>query len=148
MLVRCRLKNLQRHSKFAHSFCFVYSVVRQPSDSAYGDGYGRGDLMFAPAAVPDVKKKRRNDRTIGERSSIAADSTPKAKNSLRKTRYEASPTGSVDTPTKSPPRSASKPGTPPLPSKQYIDDNEEGIWYAKWWVACFPDTFKEMMPTR
>jgi hypothetical protein len=98
--------------------------------------------MFAPAEPANVKKKKRRD----------ANGTPKAKNSSK--RYESSPSPSRDTPTKSPPSSESKPGTPPPHppnhhNKGYsMEEDDEDIWYAKWWMSCFPDSFKNLMPKR
>ena len=135
-------------SSFSFSFFFFY---RQPSDSYGFDGgsYGKeeepittGDnMLFAPAAPADVKKKKKRIKK--------ENVTPKAKTSSRKRYADVSPSPSQDTPTKSPP--ADRPGTPPpIPRKRnsMVDDEEEDIWYAKWWVACFPDTFKNLMPKR
>jgi hypothetical protein len=133
-------------------FLFLLLVLfyRQPSDSYAFDGgsYGKeeepittGDnMLFAPAAPADVKKKKKRIK-----NGIV---TPKSKSSSRKRHADVSPSPSQDTPTKSPP--ADRPGTPPpIPPKHLmVDDEEEDIWYAKWWIACFPDTFKNLMPKR
>jgi len=74
----------------------------------------------------------------------------------------ASPSPTKSTPTKSPPASTSSlssgggpPGTPPLPSRKYftkdgsiIWNDEDDIWYKEWWMSCFPDAFKNLMPKR
>lgn len=112
-------------------------------EKPFSDG---NDILFAPALPGDVKKKKRNKKNKN------ANTTPKAKNSTRE-RYDVSPSPSQDTPTKSPPSEKSDRSTPPpLPPKTLIleddDDEEEDIWYAKWWIACFPDAFKNLMPKR
>jgi hypothetical protein len=129
-------------------FLFLLVLYRQPSDSYAFDGgsYGKeeepittGDnMLFAPAAPADVKKKKKRSK-----KGIV---TPRSSSSRK--RYDVSPSPSQDTPTKSPP--ADRPGTPPpIPRKNLmVDDEEEDIWYAKWWIACFPDTFKNLMPKR
>jgi hypothetical protein len=123
---------------------------RQPSDSYGFDGGSRkeeaikGDnnILFAPADSGLVKKKKRN------KDKGAANTTPKCKNSKR---YDGSPANSIDTPTRSPPPSELKPGTPPQhPRKSYVEDSmddDEDTWYAKWWMSCFSD-FNNLMPKR
>jgi hypothetical protein len=119
-----------------------------------GGNYGKEEepittgenLLFAPAAPADVKKKKRS------KTKSSANVTPKAKkNSNRKMYADVSPCASQDTPTKSPPNDKQQLRTPPpIPRKNRMvaEDDDEDIWYAKWWVACFPDTFKNMMPKR
>jgi hypothetical protein len=150
------LKHVLIHS----SFCFSVLLLcyRQPSDS-YADGgggkYGKeeepittgGDMniLFAPAAPADVKKKKKRSTP---KSTTANVTTPKAKNTNRKMYADVSPCASHDTPTKSPPNDKMR-TPPPIPRKNLtVADDDEDIWYAKWWVACFPDTFKNMMPKR
>lgn len=72
----------------------------------------------------------------------------------------ASPSPSKSTPTRSPPGSTSSSGscpsrTPPLPNRKRITskdgvilDEEEDLWYKEWWMSCFPDAFKNLMPKR
>ena len=78
--------------------------------------------------------------------------------------YNSSPSpssSSKSTPTKSPPEYSSTssgglPGTPPLPTRKHftryrdgtIIDDDEDIWYKEWWMSCFPDAFKNLMPKR
>jgi len=68
----------------------------------------------------------------------------------------SSPLSTKSTPTKSPPASSSggPPGTPPLPSRKHITkdgivlDEDDDVWYKEWWMSCFPDAFKNLMPKR
>jgi len=68
----------------------------------------------------------------------------------------SSPSPTKSTPTKSPPAPSSggPPGTPPLPSRKHITkdgiilDEDDDIWYKEWWMSCFPDAFKNLMPKR
>jgi hypothetical protein len=136
--------------------CSSY-LSSQPSDQYY-DGGGReeqpiqGDsgLLFAPAAPAENRKQKQ------EKKRREKNATPKAKNSSKKQfmaadEYDTTPDTSFrSTPTKmarSP--DAGKPATPPpLPPKGLMIEDDEDIWYAKWWMSCFPDSFKNMMPKR
>ena len=89
------------------------------------------DLIFAPAEHTD-SLKRRKDRKRRERQ----DKTPRTKN------------------TKSPVAVESRQGTPPTarpPKAKDVFENaqeEEDVWYAKWWMFCFPDAVRSMTPKR
>lgn len=77
-------------------------------------------------------------------------STPQAKLDFCSYR-DSSPTPSEDTPTKSPPSEKSTPPMHPKKTKKYhVEDAEKDdeIWYAKWWMFCFPDAAKDLMPKR
>lgn len=65
----------------------------------------------------------------------------------------SSPSPTKSTPTRSPPHppiSSGDPGTPPLkPRRRFaFQDEEEDVWYKEWWMSCFPDAFKNIMPRR
>jgi hypothetical protein len=115
-------------------------------------------LLFAPAEPGRIKKKKRNKNkssstpvTVMEEPNTPAaiNSTPQPKKSSHSYR-DASPSPSQDTPTKSPPSEKSTP--PPHPKRRYrIEDAEQDdeIWYAKWWMFCFADASGlKMMPKR
>lgn len=146
----------------------LQTITGQPSDGHGYDGasYGekdepfRGDsgLLFAPAEPGRIKKKKKSRETREPRSSTGTptsetehpasfDSTPSKGSSH--SYHDSSPSPSVDTPTKSPPLDKS---TPPRHPKQkyHIEDAaaDDEIWYAKWWMLCFPDAAKNMMPKR
>jgi hypothetical protein len=142
-----------------------------------GVGDDNLDLLFAPAAPAVVKKTKGNKVVLGKdkhaattvngsSSSSSNITTPKSSRHGRKT-YEmdqqqqhqqqpqaeqtagpSSPSPTKSTPTKSPP--PSDPGTPPLkPRKRYaIQEEEEDVWYKEWWMSCFPDAFKNLVPRR
>jgi hypothetical protein len=134
----------------------------QPSDQHYDGGREEqsiqedSGLMFAPAAPAENRKQKK------EKKRREKNATPKAKNTSGKqfqmdenndnhNVYDTSPDSSFrSTPTKmarSP--DAGKPATPPpFPIKGSIIEDDEDIWYAKWWMSCFPDSFKNMMPKR
>jgi hypothetical protein len=148
--------------------CFLfYTLHRQPSDSYAFDGGGAGDenldLMFAPAA-PAVVKKTKGNKVVLKRDKNASkgsvNTTPKSKTNRKTFEDGMAPGGAEEldassssptksTPTKSPPPT---PGTPPLPRrKKYhgsIQEEEEDVDYKEWWMSCFPDAFKNLMPTR
>jgi len=147
----------------------------QPSDS-YGFDGGSGmedeklDLLFAPAAPAVVKKTKGNkvvlgkDRTVKRKNGIKISnetSTPKSSsNSSYRTPeqrqrrlYSPSPSSSnKSTPTKAPPSDPT--GTPPLPTRKhftkegFVLEEDDDVWYKEWWMSCFPDTFKNLMPSR
>ena len=141
----------------------------QPSDSYAFDGGGVGDdkldLLFAPAAPAVVKKTKGNKVVLGKEKNTrqhgSNNSTPKSKAARHS--YEtngpsskdspgytsASPSPTKSTPTKSP--TSSRPGTPPLPRKVFdgvVQEDDEDVWYKEWWMSCFPDAFKNLMPSR
>lgn len=137
--------------------CFLFASS-QPSDSYAFDGgsgfsknmeeqpiIGDNDLLFAPAAPTENLKQRR------EKKRREKNATPKAKNSAKTFADDSEPSpttnNSAQSKTKSP-EVTTKPATPPpLPPKGVVEDDED-IWYAKWWIACFPDSFKNLMPKR
>jgi hypothetical protein len=90
-------------------------------------------LLFAPAEHTD-SMKRRKDRRRKERQ----DRTPRTKNSSK-----SSHSVTVE----------SRQGTPPTarPPKAMMYENQEedeDVWYAKWWMFCFPDAVRSMTPKR
>lgn len=134
------------------------------------------NLLFAPAAPAVVKKTKGNKVVLGKDKTakrISSNSprrsggkfsnemsTPRSSsNSSYRTpeqeprsRYSPSPSSSSkSTPTKEPPSDS---GTPPLPNRKHFTKDgvvmveEDDVWYKEWWMACFPDTFKNLMPTR
>ncbi|KAG7368135.1 hypothetical protein IV203_030878 [Nitzschia inconspicua] len=135
----------------------LQTIAGQPSDSYAFDGGGAGDenldLLFAPAAPAVVKRSKGNKVVLGkDKNAQGVNTTPKSK-TVRKA-FEGenaeSPSSNKSTPTKAPP--SSSPGTPPLPRKNRnagsIQVEEEDVDYKEWWMQCFPDAFKNLMPTR
>lgn len=135
------------------------------------------DLLFAPATPAIVKKTKGNKVILGKdkmakrnSSSHSRKSGSKIMNELstprsssnssyrtpeqqQRRRYSPSPSSSSkSTPTKSPPSDMS--GTPPLPTRKhftkdgYVLEEEDDVWYKEWWMSCFPDAFKNLMPKR
>lgn len=91
--------------------------------------------MFAPAQPSLIKKKKK--RTNGS----SPDGTPE--------KAPASPATSEDTPTRAPSGEyPSAAATPPRAPKMVVEDAEadDEVWYAKWWMFCFPD--QNLMPKR
>ena len=135
------------------------------------------DLLFAPAAPAVVKKTKGNKVVLGKdktskrsSSSQSRKSSSKASNETstprsssnssyrtpeqhqQRRRYSPSPSSSSkSTPTKSPPADT---GTPPLPARKHVTKDgitmveEDDVWYKEWWMSCFPDAFKNLMPTK
>ena len=133
------------------------------------------DLLFAPAKPAIVKKTKGNkvvlgkDKTSKRNGSQSRKSSSKSSNDVstprassnssfttpeqdQRRRYSPSPSSSSkSTPTKEPP---SEMGTPPLPSRKHFSkdgfvlEEEDDIWYKEWWMSCFPDAFKNLMPKR
>lgn len=154
----------------------VFSCCSQPSDSFGFDGGSttmedeKLDLLFAPAKPAIVKKTKGNkvvlgkDKTSKRKSSSRTSndvSTPTSSrnNSFRtpeqetRRRYSPSPSSSSkSTPTKEPP--SEEMGTPPLPTRKqfskdgFVLEEEADVWYQEWWMSCFPDAFKNLMPKR
>ena len=134
------------------------------------------NILVAPAA-PVLNKKQRQKEKKARREAKAAGVAPKSKVGNRKTYPIGNDDGLVNkvttnigtpTPTNrtatrrvvspdgTPPNSTSngKPGSPPpLPPNRVGDaavvmDEDDDVWYAKWWMSCFPDSFKNLMPKR
>jgi len=136
------------------------------------------DLLFAPAKPAVVKKTKGNKVVLGKDKTTKRNSSSQSRKSSSKSnnetstprsssnssyrtpeqqqqqrrRYSPSPSSSSkSTPTKSPPTDT---GTPPLPAgKLYIKDGitmveDDDVWYKEWWMSCFPDAFKNLMPTK
>ena len=110
------------------------------------------DLIFAPAEHTD-SLKRRKDRKRRERQ----DKTPRTKNTHKSTTTgsdgpAAAEPSQVERRVESSARVESRQGTPPTarPPKgketYEKDSEEEDVWYAKWWMFCFPDTVRSMTP--
>jgi len=132
------------------SLIFLFSFFRQPSDQYAYDGGGSypvagerqdeapqplsgadEDILFAPAEHTD-SIKRRKDRKRRERQQ---NRTPRVKNSQK-----TAPESRQGTPpTARPPKAAQ--GTIEM-------QEEEDVWYAKWWMFCFPDAVKNMQGKR
>lgn len=156
----------------------LVGFFRQPSDSyGYDGGSSMGDekldLLFAPAAPAVVKKTKGNKVVLGKDTTPTKRSSSKnrkisindmsprsSSNSSYRTpeqdtrrRYSPSPTSSSrSTPTKEPPSDMAR--TPPLPTRKefskdgYVLEEDDDIWYKEWWMSCFPDAFKNLMPKR
>ena len=117
--------------------------------------------MFAPAAPAVVKKTKGNKVVLKrDKKKDSVNTTPKSKSNRKTFEDGMAPGGAEEldmtppssarsTPTKSPPK---EPGTPPLPRrKKYsgsIQEDDEEFDYKEWWMSCFPDAFKNLMPTR
>ena len=155
-----------------HMLLFLSSLRSQPSDSFGFDGGSTIEdenlnLLFAPAAPAIVKKTKGNKVVLGKDKAAKRNSTNTQSRSSNNSvgnrsygtpeqkdrrNYSHSPTSSTkSTPVKSPP---SDPGTPPLPTKKYftkdgmIMEEDDDVWYKEWWMSCFPDAFKNLMPKR
>jgi len=153
------------------------SIYSQASHQMYDGGVGsqtredpghiRGDddnldILFSPAEHTDSLKQRKEKK---RRSRQDAAATPRVKNSSSSRNNNSSPQYS---PTSgSSPRSARSAGGRPStrnnasseqhrtsrPPKQastaqLLVEDEEDVWYAKWWMFCFPDTVQNMTPKR
>lgn len=127
------------------------NTISQPSDSEANDGgmYGGNeaiafDNLFAPAEHEDSLKKRKKERRNRNKEasqnryqyqtsqSMSTNNTSKQSDSTRRT---------VPHKNESPP-----PRVPRNRSRR--TSVEDDICYAEWWMSCFPDAFREMMPTR
>ena len=125
--------------------------LRQPSDQN-GDDHGvkterqdelmhHDDVLFSPAEHTDGIKRRKQKKRQERR---AKNATPRMKNTSKKPDSDTFGTQQPEQPQRE-----SRQGTPPTPrppksasaaaeNEEIIDD--EDVWYAKWWMFCFPDT--------
>jgi hypothetical protein len=135
---------VQESSHLLNFLCFL--VLRQPSDQYAYDGGGRYgerqddagsddmDILFSPAEHTD-SLKRRKDKKRREKIINGFDTnTPRVKNGK-------SP---VESRQGTPPPAL----RPPKSSSSIEWHEEDDVWYAKWWMLCFPDAIKNMSPKR
>ena len=110
--------------------------------------------MFEEAEHADSMDKRRKDhRKRRESRKQTENQTPKVKNSKKSSPPSLSP---MEEAAPSPRQSRGMARSPPInsrPPKGRGGENmemheEEDVWYAKWWMFCFPDTVKTMTPKR
>ena len=136
------------------------------------------NILFAPAAPVLNKKQRQKEKRARREAKAAAGIPSKSRGGNRKTfpisndsvyanskqspairtptQADRSPPRRVVSPDGTPPNglASGKPGSPPpLPPNRVGDaavimDEDDDVWYAKWWMSCFPDSFKNLMPKR
>lgn len=99
---------------------------------AVGPTMDSGDLLFSPAEHTD-SIKRRKDRKRRER----LDKTPRTKNTQKPEQVP------VESRQGTPPTAR-----PPKAKEAFESQEEEDVWYAKWWMFCFPDAVRSMTPKR
>ena len=108
------------------------------------------NVMFAPADPTDSIKKRKKEKKVkGKDSSADLRSSPK--HGLETMQSLSSVNTSKQSGSVATARHKNTATAPPLPrsrSKRADATIEEDICYAEWWMSCFPDAFKEMMPKR
>lgn len=147
-------------SNFLLGTDLVSTTTGQPSDSMANDGgkyTAESDVfdisMFAPADPTDSIKKRKKEKKSKskesrskESSSGTTRSSPKVESMRSLSSVNTSKQGSTSTI-----RRKNNGMPPPLPrnkAKPVETSVEEDLCYAEWWMSCFPDAFKEMMPRR
>jgi hypothetical protein len=115
----------------------LQTITGQPSDSYGPDGGGFGDLgndiLFAAADEPVKRKGSRKDRS--------SRSSPKGSRNSKRTKSGSS--GSKER--------TSEPSTPPPPVprlRSNTEEDEDEVWYAKWWMCGFADSFRDLVPKR
>lgn len=163
-------------SNFLAGTDIVSTITGQPSDSEGNDGGMHNNdsdlfdnLMFAPAEHADSLKKRKKEKRNKSRdaSQSGGNSSSSTRPSLNNSgsggssrhQYKTSPSMSSNATSRQSDSTrntvrhkndGTNPPPPPRnprrrPMKATIDDD---ICYAEWWMSCFPDAFKEMMPKR
>ena len=122
------------------------------------ESVGMNDLniMFSPAEHTDSMKRRKERKKQRQRERADLNSTPRAKNSSKNLSSAGSAATHPSSASTASTKSESRQGTPPprhRPPKAEAETTEmatedEDVWYAKWWMFCFPDTVKSMAPKR
>lgn len=141
-------------STHAHNV-FVH-CLSQPSDSTANDGgsyNAESDAfaMFAPAEYTDgIKKRKKEKRNSKSKEPKNPRASPRhgvesmhSLSSVNTSRQSGSTSATT--------RHKNSAAPPPIPrgrSKRVDTTIEDDICYAEWWMSCFPDAFKEMMPRR
>lgn len=103
-------------------------------------------VVFAPADPTDSIKKRKKEKktqradaraspkhSLESRQSISIVNTSKQSGGAATSRHK---------------NKSSHPGIPRSRARKVDTHLEDDICYAEWWMSCFPDAFKEMMPKR
>lgn len=117
------------------------------------------DILFSPAEYTDGIKRRKDRKREERRKLQAMNKTPRATNMVKTaptTPELVNPRVAPNQPfsrsssiTHSPQRVESRQGTPPTPRppKSAVMDEtmesvceDDDVWYAKWWMFCFPET--------
>lgn len=102
------------------------------------------DLIFEAAEHTD-SLKRRKERKKRERQ----DKTPRAKNTTKSTTSGSPKSRSPRSPVAVESRQGTPPTARPPKAKEVFENAEdEDVWYAKWWMFCFPDAVRSMTPKR
>ena len=120
-------------------------------------------LLFAPAQPGRQKKKKKraneskaakspSPETVKEETAQTAAALSRNKPKMRKSHFrDESPTPSLDTPTKAPPAEEKPKRQSRRSSKRFrVEDAEKDdeVWYTKWWMFCFADLTKSLIPKR
>ena len=100
---------------------------------------GDGDILFAAADEPVKRKGRHKHKKHKERKS----STSREQNAKSSSKQNTLSTTSPSTP---PPVPRSRSNTEEYNlTDEYCDDE---VWYAKWWMCGFADSFRDLVPKR
>jgi hypothetical protein len=102
----------------------------QPSDGFGPDGGGFQDLgdnfLFAPADEPVKRKGSKRNK-------------PSPKTASKKRFPSQNDEGERQEPST----------PPPVPrSLKRTDEEDDEVWYAKWWMCGFADSFRDLVPKR
>jgi hypothetical protein len=149
----------------------TFFLSRQHSDQ-YADDVSRAqqddvamneNVLFSPAEHTDSLKRRKDKK---KRLRLDKNATPRVKNGTQRN-FSApyapyNPSSTASTPALTQPESRqgsslSRQATPPSPTQRRppkasetieMVTEDEDVWYAKWWMFCFPDTVKSMTTKR
>lgn len=142
-------------SNFLHGTDLVSTITGQPSDSMAHDGgnYSADSdpfAMFAPADPTDGIKKRKKEKKSKSKDSQDSRSSPKPGVQSMQSLTSSVNTGTVTTrhknnSTPSPVSSGRRKSSSNRVDHSTIDDS---LCNTEWWMSCFPDAIKEMMPQR
>jgi hypothetical protein len=130
------LGSITGHSQFSEAKYADDTTERQDSDVPISSPDGDDDILFAPAEHFDSVKRRKKEKRAARKAQNATLTPPSTNSSLRPVPVSAE----------------SRQGTPPTsrpPKREEIHKatEEEHVWYAKWWMLCFPD-MNQMTPKR
>jgi hypothetical protein len=163
LVIACVLFSVLLNSHCPDSLFQLSSVLlyRQTSDQFAYDGSSTLpvkeqddlDILFSPAEHTDSMKKRKDrkrlkKKTLGTSSSSSFPAPPPpAPTTAATTTAPAAAAAAVPEPRQmASPSSAAAAARPPKSQNVELQE-EEDVWYAKWWMFCFPDA-KNMSPKR
>lgn len=136
------LQSRQTSDQYSHDGGH-YGAPQNPADDGFGDLFAPAEHADSLKRRKDIKRKERKEKTV--ENPAMSHTTPRMKNSKKGVSTPPGTSGS-SVRSRTPPTTQST-DRPPKSRENYVVEEEEDVWYAKWWMFCFPDV-QTMTPKR